>query len=124
VTPVRMLLVGTILVTIVAACGGAAANQSAPPSTDVTVTAEQGSFYAAKLDVPAGRPFDLWFRNLDPAEHNVAIYTDESAVESLFVGEIVTYAATLYHVPALEAGQFYFRCDVHPNMWGTVVAGG
>jgi hypothetical protein len=28
-----------------------------------------------------------------------------------------------YDVPALEAGSWFFRCDVHPDMKGTFVAG-
>ena len=52
--------------------------------------------------------------------HNVAIYRDESAAESLFVGATITDAATEYEVPAMELGTYAFRCDVHPNMKGTV----
>jgi plastocyanin len=32
-------------------------------------------------------------------------------------------AVTTYDVPELEAGTYYFQCDVHPNMNGTVTAG-
>jgi plastocyanin len=52
----------------------------------------------------------------------VAIYTDESATTSLFTGELVTGPKTItYKVPALPAGNYYFRCDVHPQMFGTFV---
>ena len=53
--------------------------------------------------------------------HNVAIYRDESAEESLFVGDLVDGPTTAtYDVPALDAGDYYFRCDVHPAMNGTL----
>ncbi len=62
--------------------------------------------------------------NEDAAPHNVAIYTDSSAGESLFVGELVSSATTVYEVPALEPGTYFFRCDLHPEMNGTLVADG
>jgi plastocyanin len=32
-------------------------------------------------------------------------------------------SARLYAVPALPAGTYQFRCDVHQQMTGTIVAG-
>jgi hypothetical protein len=53
----------------------------------------------------------------------VAIYTDDSATESLFVGDLVDGPKTVtYDVPALDPGSYYFRCDVHPQMNGTLEA--
>lgn len=110
---------------VLAACsgGGAAASASPPPGVEAAVDARNMAFSASQLSVPAGEPFQLFFRNLDGAPHNVAIYADESAAKSVFVGEVVTDAATTYEVPAIEAGSYVFRCDVHPDMEGTVAAG-
>jgi hypothetical protein len=58
------------------------------------------------------------------APHNVAIYRDSSAAQKIFVGETITDTAITYEVPALEAGEYFFRCDVHPEMTGTVTTGG
>ena len=56
-------------------------------------------------------------------QHNIAIYSDDRS-RQLFNGELVTGPATVeYDVPPLPAGQYYFQCDVHPNMNGTVVVG-
>ena len=57
--------------------------------------------------------------------HDVAIYTNSSATTTLFKGTVVTGpTTTTYHVPALKAGTYYFRCDIHPTqMTGTFVVG-
>ncbi len=82
------------------------------------------SFSSDRLDVPAGEPFGLAFDNEDDGvPHNVAIYTDDAAVQSLFVGDVFGGPKTVtYDVPAIEPGEYFFRCDVHPQMNGTLVA--
>lgn len=119
----RATLAMGVLVVVLAACagGGTAASATPPPEADATIDAESNDFVSDRITIPAGEPFQLFFRNLDAAEHNVAIYTDESASEALFVGEIITDDSVLYEIPALEPGEYFFRCDVHPNMTGTVV---
>ena len=88
-----------------------------------TVVAKDLKFDTAELQVPADQEFSLVFDNQEAPPHNVAIYTDESASQQLFVGEIFSGPATkTYTVPALAAGTYFFRCDVHPEMKGTVVA--
>jgi plastocyanin len=52
----------------------------------------------------------------------VAIYADDSASDALFVGDLVTNAAITHQVPALEPGDYFFRCDIHPEMTGSVGA--
>lgn len=87
-----------------------------------TVVAQGIAFDTDTISLPADRPSSLTFDNRDPGvPHNIAIYTDESLSEALFQGEIVTGPATVqYEVPPLPAGEYYFHCDVHPNMNGTV----
>ena len=77
------------------------------------------------LVAPAGEPFEINFDNQDAGiPHNVAIYTDSSAATSLFVGETFNGVdQRAYAVDPLDAGSYFFRCDVHPTtMTGTLAA--
>lgn len=92
---------------------------------DVTVCAfDDVSFVPDRLRAPAGEPFVLAFRNQDDAvQHNVSIYADPSAEEPVFVGELVMGPTTVsYRAPAMGPGDYFFRCDVHPAMDGTLEA--
>ena len=60
--------------------------------------------------------------NKDSAPHNVAIFKDSTAAEKISIGEIVSSTKATQQVPALEKGQYFFRCDVHTDMTGTIVA--
>lgn len=95
-----------------------------PAGTDtITVCAfDDQAFVPDHLRLPASEPVELAFDNRDGGvQHNVAIYRDESAEESLFVGDLIAGAETVtYDVPALDPGAYYFRCDVHPQMDGSV----
>jgi len=121
----RTLLAFLALATILVTCsgGGAAASATPPPDADVTVTARNTAFDATSLTVKAGQPLKLFFRNLDSAPHNVAIYTDSSASQKVFVGETITDSAKTYDLPSIAAGEYFFRCDIHPAMTGRIVAG-
>ncbi len=88
-----------------------------------TIVASDLAFDTDTIQLPADTPTTLTLDNRDDGiPHNIAIYTDESLGESLFVGDLVTGPATAdYEMPAIPAGEYYFHCDVHPNMSGTVV---
>lgn len=95
--------------------------ESAPAgATVVDISANLLAFDTDEIRVPAGQPFVIRFENQESAPHNVAIY---DGTETLFSGEIITGPSTIeYQVPALEAGEYDFICDVHPSMAGTVIA--
>jgi plastocyanin len=93
-----------------------------PSGATLSVTAQGIAFDTDCLAAPAGEAFTINFDNMDAGiPHNVAIYTAAGG-EELFKGDIITGPATAaYEVPAMEAGQRHFQCDVHPNMNGTFV---
>lgn len=90
-----------------------------PGASTPTIVAKSITFDLVQLVIPAGKEFSLEFDNQDTGiPHNVAIYTEESG-EALFTGDQVTEPTT-YAIPPLEAGSYYFQCDVHPAMNGSV----
>jgi plastocyanin len=82
------------------------------------------SFDRRELIVPAGRDFVLVFHNAEVGvPHNVDIADDSARNTLYFEGEIFNGDETVeYNVPALDEGDYYFFCRVHPNMNGTVLA--
>lgn len=105
--------------------GAGAQDPSAGPADPnaPVIVADALRFTAAEVSVPAGKPFRLTFENREGPPHNVAIYTDASASQVVYQGEIFSGPATkVYDVPALDAGSYFFRCDVHPDMKGALVA--
>jgi plastocyanin len=101
--------------------GGAGGGQGVA----VTVTAQNVAFDTDTIDIPADTESTITFDNEDAGvQHNIAIYRDDTLAENLFRGEIITGVDTIdYSVPPLDAGEYYFHCDVHATMNGTVVVG-
>ena len=98
-----------------------AGTKPAGTSGATTVTLELRAhdlrFDTETLETAAGESFAIKLDNQDEGvPHNVGIYEDESAQEALFVGEIFNGPeARTEEIPALDAGTYFFRCDVHPN---------
>jgi plastocyanin len=122
-----LLALGLVaLAVLAAACSStsaAAPSVSGPVDPNgPTIVAKDMKFQQTSVEVKAGSAFTLHFDNQDSAPHNVAIYQDSSAAKALSVGEIITTAKKDQAVPALAAGTYFFRCDVHHDMTGTIVA--
>lgn len=103
--------------------GGEAALSCPPPGRAIQICAvDDRSFVTRTVRAPAGEPFEIVFVNRDVGvEHNVSIYSDRSAEESLSVGEYILGDGTgRYSVPALDPSSYFFRCDIHPVMTGTL----
>jgi plastocyanin len=89
---------------------------------EVAISANNLVFDASTIEAPAGEAFTITFTNAESQPHNVAVYTEEDGDE-IVKGEIITGpdVTTEVAVDALEPGTYYFRCDVHPDMEGTIV---
>jgi plastocyanin len=116
-----------VLVAVSAACSSAAGAQPPASAGPVdpnapVITAQGNAFSPASLTVKAGKAFTLTFDNKDAAPHNVAIFKDAIASEPVSIGEIVSSSSATQQVPALAAATYFFRCDVHKEMTGWIVA--
>jgi plastocyanin len=115
-----------VLATVATACSSAAAEPPAsagPVDPNAPVVAAQNMAFAPNtITVKADKAFGLTLDNRDGAPHNVAVFTDSSASKSVSVGQIVSSSKATQQVPALAKGSYFFRCDVHHEMTGTIVA--
>ena len=117
----------TFAILVVAACSGGSSRPTVGPSIDpeaLTISANGLRFSTNTLSAPADEPFQIVFDNQESAPHNVAIYREAAGTDKVFVPEPFSGPAVVaYDVPALEAGTYAFRCDVHPDMAGQLTVG-
>jgi plastocyanin len=123
----KRLLLALSLVAI-AAVGAACSPASAQPlpsgpvdANGPTIVAKDMAFSPSTVEIAANKNVTIHFDNQDSAPHNVAIYKDSTASEKVSVGEVISASKADQVVPALAAGTYFFRCDVHTNMTGTIV---
>ncbi|HEX2069028.1 MAG TPA: cupredoxin domain-containing protein [Actinomycetota bacterium] len=129
-----MLLGIAFFAVVAAACGGGddvppqaggspagGGGACAPSGTTIQITAKNLQFDKNCVAAPANQAFTIEFSNQDAGvPHNVSVFRDRSGGEPLVEGEIVTgVTETTYDGPALEAGDYFFVCEVHPPMNGT-----
>jgi plastocyanin len=89
------------------------------------ISAQGLAFSTDKLELPAG-PTSLTFDNKDTpgTSHNIGIYSDAGYTTEVFKGAVVSAAqSTTYHID-LQPGSYFFRCDIHVTMKGTLVVAG
>jgi plastocyanin len=92
----------------------------------VEISADDLAFNASVIEAPAGEAFTVTLVNNETQPHNFAVHTEEGG-DVIVQGEIITGPdqSTPVEVPALEAGEYFFVCDVHATeMKGTVVVSG
>jgi plastocyanin len=88
----------------------------------VSIEAKDLQFNKDELDFRAESPAILRFKNADTDPHNVAIYQDDSLQETIFSFDPIPGPISQdFQFTAPAAGDYYFRCDVHPEMEGAVV---
>jgi plastocyanin len=133
--PRSALLIASIalLALLLAACAEDAPpaapgpDNGAPPADGtIAVSSDNLAFDTDRIVAPAGEPITIEFTNHENQPHNIAVYTDSSKSEELFRGEIITGpdASVTYEIDALEPGEYYFDCTVHPDMNGSFVVEG
>jgi plastocyanin len=93
----------------------------------ITVVAANIAFDVTEIVVPAGEDVPIQFDNQDSVEHNISVYPDQESgigqTDGIFTGDIIQGGESIeYNVPAVDAGTYYFQCDVHPNMNGDYIA--
>jgi plastocyanin len=120
-----LLTLGLVAIAAIsAACSSAAAKPLPAGPVDPsgpTIVAKDMAFSPSTVEIAANKNVTIHFDNQDSAPHNVAIYKDASAAEKISVGDVVSASKADQVVPALAAGTYFFRCDIHTNMTGTIV---
>lgn len=113
---------------VAAACGSGGPSPEeltpGPPTTDLHLTAKNFKFDRRALSAPANTQVSLTFSNQDSgALHNVSFYTDKNAKQKIYGTELNSGKRTdtaTFRTPA--PGAYYFRCDAHTDMNGTLFA--
>lgn len=106
------------------------AGESKPPVAEesqapagTALVAEGLAWDTDALSTAADKPFTVHIENKDTTIHNFAIYEDDSLDKNLFKSDDISGGATVDEdVDALPKGSYYFQCDFHPSMNGTLTA--
>jgi plastocyanin len=123
----RRIVVASLLVTgaaLAAACGGgddasSLSTEPVPDDPDVVVRAENMAFDPDGVEVAAGEEVTLVIDNRDDGvNHNIHIEGAPEPNKTPLKQGVSQQALTV----TLEAGEYEFVCDIHPNMTGTLVA--
>jgi len=124
------LIVG---VTLAACSGGTDPSEPDGGGTGGTATVVDGAaeisaddleFNVSTIEATAGEAFTITLVNNDSAPHNISIYTEEGG-QALELGPTGEGGQTVVtEVDALEPGTYYFVCDIHTEMNGTLVVSG
>ena len=124
------------LILALAACSGGDTPSSAPADDSeapvasqdgeagaLTISADDLAFDTDSLTAPAG-PVVVTFTNNDTVPHNFSVYTEEGG-EAIATGEIINEGQTdEVDLGELEPGTYYFVCDLHAEMNGTLTIEG
>jgi glucose/arabinose dehydrogenase/plastocyanin len=119
----RSLSALLLLIAAMAVGQGPLSAQACPPVTaQPSVVSEDNAFDTTCIAVPAGEEVALTLENRDRFAHNLSVYRSEGG-EAFFTGEYLAgFQETVYKIGAVEAGEWYFRCDIHPSMEGIYIA--
>ena len=129
-----LIALSIVMISALAACsGGDDASEPADGNgggtatvTDgaVEITAADLAFDATTIEATAGEDFTITLVNDDSAPHNISIYSEEGGDQIVLGDTAEAGQSVTVDVSALEPGTYYFQCDIHPDMNGSVVVGG
>jgi len=93
-------------------------------AADGSLLAKSVAFDVKALRLPAGRPLVVRLQNEDAGIfHNVAFYRDPQAGDLVARGKLFDGPLTRdYRFAAFTPGRYFFQCDLHPWMNGTLEA--
>jgi len=93
-------------------------------SEDVLLCTHHNKFNTDKISFKAGKATKLRLLNHDEASHNVSLYRTSSFDKAIFEGEFVPGGdSAVYRIKPMDKGRYFFQCDIHPIMDGTVDVG-
>jgi plastocyanin len=127
--PTRTLVRSAAGLTVLFAAGGLAAygvgqrpeeRKAGPPPQ--TVVAKNIAFEQKHLHFEAGTAVTVDFKNEDVnVPHNIDFTTDQAGAQSFYKQDpLPGPISATYAFTAPKAGEYFYHCDVHPNMTGTV----
>ena len=105
---------------------------AAPPTGGCTgkqpqldIAAQNTAFDPTCLIADAGKPFTINFDNKDNGSatgpHNIDVYTEKGGDSIAKTEPQDGPVQETLNVPSLDAGSYYFQCDIHPTqMFGTL----
>ena len=126
--PTRTLVRAAGGLAILFAAGGLAAygvgqrpeeRKAGPPPQ--TVIAKNIAYTTKQLKVPAGAAVTVNFKNEDSVPHNIDFTVDQAGTQTFYKQDpLPGPISSTYSFTAPKAGTYYYHCDVHPNMTGTL----
>jgi plastocyanin len=89
-----------------------------PGATQLHLVAENLTWSPTTLSAPAATTVQVVTDNRDAGvQHNFALYADRGYTQIIYQGELV--AGPVTHTDTFDTpstpGQYFFRCDVHPD---------
>ncbi len=121
---VQNILVANPPPSIVPSFGASGAANCTGKTVALDIVAQNTAFIPTCLIAPAGSPFAINFDNKDtgvPGTHNVDVFDKKGGTSLAALQPKPGPLTETLHVGALDAGNYYFQCDVHPTlMFGTL----
>lgn len=95
------------------------AQASQPAVDELALVAEDTAFDTDALTVSAGATVRVTLENRDPIPHGFSVYLTDAAEQAVFTGEVFSgpgVTRTYEFTAPSEPGDYFFRCDVHPEL--------